>query len=101
MLNVPLVFIGPSHNRVVVAWAGTDFGISGVDECHDGILVVAELGDRPLDDNGVRSQIDTKRISTYLYVVRLTVVTGTDGRSLVGISESGVIATGNVRYNVG
>ena len=52
MLNVPLVFIGPSHNRVVVAWAGTDFGISGVDECHDGILVVAELGDGPLDDNG-------------------------------------------------
>jgi hypothetical protein len=46
-----LVFIGPSLNRVAAAWVGTDFGISGVDVCHDGILVVAELGDGPLDDN--------------------------------------------------
>jgi hypothetical protein len=96
-----LVFIGPSHNRVAVTWVGTDFGISGVDVCHDGILVVAELGDGPLDDNGVRSQIYTKRNSTYLYVFRLSITTGSDRRSLVGIFESGVSATGNVRYNVG
>jgi hypothetical protein len=52
LFNIPLVFIGPSHNRVALVWVGTDFGISGVDVCHDVILVVAELGDGPLDDNG-------------------------------------------------
>jgi hypothetical protein len=97
-----LVFIGPSHNRVAVAWVGTDFGISGVDVCHDGILVVAELGDGPLvDDNGFALRFIPKQISTHLYVFRLRVITGSELRSLVGIFESGVIATGNVRYNVG
>jgi hypothetical protein len=128
-----------------------------VDVCHDGILVVAELGDGPLDDDGVRSQIHTKRIqfqhtftssdrgslfsssfsrflfsfsvsfsilfsslllffSSFLfffssffsafsiffsYSFLLGVIAGSDGRSPVGISESGVSATGNIRYNVG
>jgi hypothetical protein len=52
LFNIPLVFIGPCYNRVALVWVGTDFGISGVNVCQDVILVVAELGDIPLDDNG-------------------------------------------------
>jgi hypothetical protein len=45
--------MGPSHIRLAVLWVGTDFGISGVDVRDDGILVVTELVNVPLDDDGL------------------------------------------------
>jgi hypothetical protein len=72
-----------------------------VDVCQDGILVVAELGDGPLDGDGFAlNSYQANHNIIYLYVVRLTIPTGLDIRSLVGICESGVIATGNVCYSV-
>jgi hypothetical protein len=42
-----------------------------------------------------------KRISTYYCVFILSITTGSERSSLVGILEDGVIATGDVLYNVG
>jgi hypothetical protein len=40
-------------------------------------------------------------VSTYLHIVGVVIVCGVDARSLVGIFDGGIVATGYVGYGVG
>ena len=94
------MIVGPCSDGVAIMGYGTNSGIRGPDVAQRRISVVTELGDGPLSDVGFKRNFVLK-VSTYLHIVGIRIAGGVDARSLVGIFDGGIVATGYVGYGVG